>query len=805
MGVVRYVGRNDLRRRWRTYAGIALLLGLTAGVSLFCIAGARRTQSSYARFLRAANASTVTVGTSTFYDPSAAVALPQVVQSRTFVALDVSVQVDGSPDSSQAFDASGTLDGEYFDQDRFTATSGRRPKVDRADEVAFNEFAAARYGYRVGQELQLGSYDAAQQDAAFANPTPAKVTTTVTIVGIGLFPDEVVQDEGDRTPRLLLTPAFTRRSAASVTYALQGLILAHGDADIPAVKADFRARIPTANVVYRVASDDTQHALLAIRPLSLALAAFGVLVGVAGLVLVGQASARALRSQREQRVVLRAIGAPPRTAIVATVAGPALAIVAGIALAIAFAVAASPLMPIGPVRKVEAHSGIDVDATVLGVGALAILVTLGVAILIVGLLEAPERVVRRERRLKRPGRAVSRAARAGMRPTAVTGLRFAFDPGGATSMRSVMLGAIVAVVALVASITFGVSLTNLVDHPNLYGWSGDAIITAGNGYGNIPRDDANAILRADPAVESWSGVYFGGDFIDGVAVPLLGMDPGGSLLPPLLRGRAIQSAGEIVLGGATASELGKGIGDTVTLAGGGTPHTLSVVGIATFPAIGAVHVAHTSLGSGALVAYQLVPNYDLDLTGSARGDFGPRAIFVRLRRGTDVVRELVHLRATTSPLATFAGLDVLPVQRPAEITTASTARSLPLLLAGALGLVALVSLGLALGSASRRRRRELALLRTIGFTGRQLAATVLWLATTTIVIGLLFGVPIGIAVGQLSWRLFADQLDVVNTPTVPALALVGLVVVALALANLIAAVPALKARHVDTAGLLRPE
>ena len=40
-------------------------------------------------------------------------------------------------------------------------------------------------------------------------------------------------------------------------------------------------------------------------------------------------------------------------------------------------------------------------------------------------------------------------------------------------VRSVIGGAVVAVAALVAAVTFGTSLTNLVDRPRLFGWAWD--------------------------------------------------------------------------------------------------------------------------------------------------------------------------------------------------------------------------------------------------------------------------------------------------------------------------------------------
>jgi hypothetical protein len=45
----------------------------------------------------------------------------------------------------------------------------------------------------------------------------------------------------------------------------------------------------------------------------------------------------------------------------------------------------------------------------------------------------------------------------------------------------------------------------------------------------------------------------------------------------------------------------------------------------------------------------------------------------------------------------------------------------------------------------RRRRRDLALLKALGFTRRQISATIAWQATSTVAVGLLIGVPVGIA------------------------------------------------------------
>lgn len=82
----------------------------------------------------------------------------------------------------------------------------------------------------------------------------------------------------------------------------------------------------------------------------------------------------------------------------------------------------------------------------------------------------------------------------------------------------------------------------------------------------------------------------------------------------------------------------------------------------------------------------------------------------------------------------------------------------PTILGLALAAGAATALGLTLLSAVRRRRRDLALLKTLGFTRQQLAATVAWLSSVAVGIGVLVGVPLGIVTGRLLWNQFAQQI-----------------------------------------------
>ena len=105
----------------------------------------------------------------------------------------------------------------------------------------------------------------------------------------------------------------------------------------------------------------------------------------------------------------------------------------------------------------------------------------------------------------------------------------------------------------------------------------------------------------------------------------------------------------------------------------------------------------------------------------------------------------------------------------------------------------------------RRRRRDLAILKTLGFVGGQVRATVAWLAVAIVAPALLLGVPAGIGAGRWGWRLFAQYLAVVPEPIAPVLGTLVVVVAVVAVTSFIAAVPAQMAARVRPARFLRTE
>ena len=115
------------------------------------------------------------------------------------------------------------------------------------------------------------------------------------------------------------------------------------------------------------------------------------------------------------------------------------------------------------------------------------------------------------------------------------------------------------------------------------------------------------------------------------------------------------------------------------------------------------------------------------------------------------------------------------------------------------------ALGLTLAASVRRRRRDLALLKALGFTRPQLAVTIAWQASIAALVGIIVGVPVGIALGRWLWDLFARGIYVVPVSSVPVVEVVVVALGALVLANLVAAIPGRMAARTPTALVLRAE
>ena len=548
----------------------------------------------------------------------------------------------------------------------------------------------------------------------------------------------------------------------------------------------------------------------AVRPLSLALGVFGVIAGLAALVIGSQSITRLVRRSSSDREVLRALGGGPAD----TTADGLLGILAAVALgalgAAGVAIAISPLAPLGPVRAVLPAPGVAFDWTVLGAGTGALFAVLAGMAVLSSWWDAPHRRSRRNPGPVRSSVLAERAAATRLPTAAVTGIGFALEPGQgrtAVPVRSAIFGTIVALVVLVSALTFGNSLDALVSHPSLYGWNWDYSLTANVGYGDIPLAAARAGFARDPSVSAWAGGYYSVLPVDGHEVPVLGWNPNADLGLSMLSGHGLQSSDQVVLGTETLHDLGKKLGDTVVVTSGSTTRTLSIVGIATMPTVGVGHGLHLSMGTGAVLDYQLIPVANRNI--QQRASSGPNVIFARFRPGARSGAALKALEKVLDDLNAGTGSNgnvvLSGAEHPGQIVDYRTMGETPAFLAAGLGLGAVSALGLTLAASVRRRWRDLALLKALGFTRGQLATAVAWQASVSVVIGTAIGIPAGLVLGRWLWDLFAAELYAVPRASVPTWSIVVVGLGALVLANAVALLPARRAARVPTAVVLRAE
>ncbi len=140
---------------------------------------------------------------------------------------------------------------------------------------------------------------------------------------------------------------------------------------------------------------------------------------------------------------------------------------------------------------------------------------------------------------------------------------------------------------------------------------------------------------------------------------------------------------------------------------------------------------------------------------------------------------------------------------PPDIDNLRRVDNLPGLLAALVALVALVTVGHTVAISACYRQRDVAVLGTMGFVRHQVVAMVAWQATTVVAIGLLVGIPVGVAAGRWAWSLVTNQLGLPHTSVTPGLLVV--VGISLLAANLVAAIPGFTAARLRPSSVLRTE
>ena len=528
---------------------------------------------------------------------------------------------------------------------------------------------------------------------------------------------------------------------------------------------------------------------------AVALRLLALLAAVAAALIVGQLLARLTFLESDDHPVLTALGMGRGQRFALGLARAATIGLAAALFAVVLAVIVSPLFPTGLARTAEPDPGVDVDAALVGLGALG----LAVVVVLLGAWpawRAAGPTTGTEPVPTRPSVAGRMLARGGAPLSVSAGVRMALEAGHGRSsvpVRSSLAGVALGVVTLVAAMTFGASLAHLLATPELYGKTWDVELTM---YDEGLATRGLSVLEEDDRVEGIVVGIFGASFavderrVDGFVFDTVD----GDISPTILEGRRPRAGDEIALGTRTLRSLRVDVGDTVPVAPFATnrdPVPMRIVGRVVFPVFGEAG----RLGDGVFVnkpGWERVLGEPLNVADTG--------LLLRLSPGVTIDEVVADLEEQVG-----GSVFVIGQGKPTDIVNFGRVDATPYLLGGILAALSVATLAHVLVSGVRRRRRELAILKTLGFVRGQVRSTVAWQATTLVAVALLVGVPLGIATGRWAWMLFAENLGVIAAPRVPAIAIAVTVAVAFLVANLIAVAPAQFAARSKPALVLRSE
>jgi FtsX-like permease family len=808
VNVVRAWLRIDLRRRWRSLAVLALLVAIASGTVLAALAGARRGASVQQRVNEQTLPATAMILANTpGFDWGPIRALPEVEVSSTFV-VDYTMSTEGVPGENVGF--------PYTD-DAFTHTiekpvifEGRLYDSTRADEAVVTRKFVSHFHKGIGDTVvlilatpqEIAEQQGSGPDGAFTGPR-----VTVRIVGVGEtstrwggvdqpggsgglqpspglythYRDNIVGAPGAGTMNYINAIVRLRGGEAAIEQLRNDITRVTGRSDIEVTNLVDQQRVQQHHVAFE----------------SRCLVAFAAAAFVAALFLVGQAIVRYAAASTEELRTLRALGMTPRQAIAAAAAGPAIVGLAGAALGVAGAVFASRWLPFGTAGLVEPSPGVSVDWVVLGPGlaVVALLVAAGAA----GAAWLALGAARRGGATRRSTVATA-VARRGLPVPIVVGTRFALEAGRgrtAVPVRPALVGAVMGVVGILAAFTFSHGVSDAASHPERFGQTYQLDAFAG-----INDEDFSPTGRLLTALRNNADVTGVDDARTAVAtgpggdesVSLWAYSPAPKAIPVVITsGRLPESADEVVLGPRTLAAMHTHVGARVELTGNNGPATYTVVGTGLVP-VG----PHNGYADGGWVTQH---GYDAIFKG-----FKFHLVLVTLRpdaRTHDAGTILAAQLAKTDPA--LKGAEFGPPDPLGEVAELREVRVLPMILGLFLALLAIGAVGHALATAVRRRSHDLAVLRALGMTQRQCRWVVVTQATVLAMIGLVFGVPLGLAVGRSVWRAVADYTPIEYVPPIAVWALFLVGPVAVVLANVLAAWPGHRAARLRVAQILRTE
>ncbi len=780
MSAVAYRLRSSLVRRWPFTVLLIVIIAGVSGVVLAITAGAQRTSTAPDRF-------SATWGG----DPDAMVIQqdggpPITEQLRALSCVDSAEGLTFAFGVLIPAGADAPIDALSFigsiEAPRGRLLAGREPDPAMPGEFVATPSFIASAGASIGDTFQLRTLS---QEEVFANgfdsPTQSGPRLSATLVGIV----ELVSQIHDPTPMVIISRGLLTiegdggdvgLSQSNIAVGLRdGFDLTDLRRQLDRLPGSSSLAITSGNLI----DDDLRQA---VNTQAVGLWILAAVAAAAAIVVLGQIIFRTAQVTETDRERLLQIGATSRSVFAESFGRALFPIVVGCTLGIAVAVLPSAIFPTGLAGKYEPNVGIHFDALTLSLGALLLVVALalwtGVALHLGG---RPRLIITRSSLIE---------GLASRSPSAVasTGMRFAFGrrPPGRSGVMGVELAMAMSVALVVGALVFGVSMNRLIDEPFRYGVNYD-LAAGDDGSGTIPPGVVD-VVSTSPGVTS--AILYSSDHArrNDTDVDLLGMQQlRGSGAPVITVGRLPVASDEIVLGRSTARDLDASVGDSIDLVGVTGTATFRITGLGVIPGFG----VNEGVGRGAA----------LTMEGLALLDQAAQPNLIAVRFGSGAAADAA-LRDTVN----VAGRDPTEARfRPVVIVNLDRVRNIPFVLALLVGALSLLTVVNIVFLSVWRRRRELAILRSLGAGGGWIVRAVHWQASLLSIVPAVIGAGIGLALGRQVFIAFAGNMGAVDDPSAPSMA-IGLLVLSLAcVANLAAVIAGRSIRLVAPATQLHVE
>ena len=789
------------RRRWAATVFLALFAGFVGGAVMTATGVARRTSTALDRYLDQPMATKAVLACPVGLTEKDIEADPGTICSGTEDVLEIGRLLRASPLVERVTPLAVLLVGLRTQDTNPWGVSiqyaqlagtdfplppvvvkGRLPRSDSPLEVAVNEKIAERFGIAAGDTVQMASYTADQRfdiSAQRGNMEPAGTHSLVRIVGITRTSDDLQNDP----EALVFTNAAWWRAYGSddlAGYGKQSAVRLRDPETTTEFEESLQKRLPGRVFQVQEAFSPTDSSRRVIELQSAAAWAVAIAAAIAALAFFFQAINRQCGRDLADRATMTALGMTGRDVLAAVVLKSLpVAVGAGFISAV-LAVLASPVGPVGLARRIEIAPGVQVDAAVvIGGAAAVILVTI-----LASLAAAALQLRRTDRDAARPF--VRRAVR--LPVSARAGLSF-LRRHDRNALPGAVIGTAIAVVLILVATATAASHRALLAHPARFGQTWQA--TAGN-FGSEEE-----VTAGEQSLAKVSGIAAYGQTrstraasIDGRPVFVFAfVRQGVGVGPTIVEGRAPVD-GEVALGTRTLGGHHLRLGDRVTLGelgGGSSVGPLTIVG-RVLVNDGLETVQRSD--DGALVSNDTFNMIDAPSMGES--------FLIRAAPG-------VSTDALIARLTAGFGKSVRPAAIPEDIANLDRVAAAPTLLAALVGVLAAVAMINTLLTVIVRRRRDIGVLRAIGFSRIQVVGSTAAMAAALMFPAVVLGLLFGVISTRLGWSLVQSRLGVESAAVFPLAPILVAVVITLVIAQVIALIPGLRAARVRPAAALATE